>query len=286
MSDLYTSQTHLKRLLAGQATAAFTPAPEATLRLLDPALFPGMGALNEDERGWLQCPVRGCGKHVAFLGRHLVLSHPTVGAFGLKAALGLPKRTALISAKTRAKHPPAYRGTRRTFTKNEYQQIAARRGGRSRSAMARNESDTCPAQLQARIAALRDKIGRTPSCQDFDREYGVAVRSAAIRVFGSWNGAKATCGLEALPKFGNRAPDVSRRLCLESIRAFYEANGELPTSQDASRPHRSPRIPKYATILRAFGVDNWEAAIRSAADSLGIKQDRVRVGRWPKRGAA
>ena len=102
MSELYTSAVHLKAVLAGRATAAFTMAPEDVLKVLDPAFFPGMGALNEDKHGRLQCPVRGCGRWFVRLGQHLFAEHRAIGGTtGLKRALGIPKGTSLLSKKAR-----------------------------------------------------------------------------------------------------------------------------------------------------------------------------------------
>ena|ERR1035437_10068511 len=95
-NDLYTSRVHLKRVLMGQATPAFTPPSSAVLAMLDPAFFPGLGALNEDGHGRLQCPVRGCGDFFPWLAMHLGRSHRSIGGTkAIIAALQLGSRPLL-----------------------------------------------------------------------------------------------------------------------------------------------------------------------------------------------
>jgi len=291
-NDLYTSQVHLKRLLAGQATAAFTPVPVDVAKLIDPAFVPGMGALNEDEKGRLQCPIRGCGEFHYYLGNHAHRSHKGIGGMNaIRQAIGIPKRVSLLSRRARVE--------RRAFTARAIAKAQATpgaasgrisvgdgRGGRHAgeqyadsqiSMHQRNHADSCPGQLQARITSLRDKLGHSPTGSEFKDAYGYGMLKAVYAVFGTWNNAKATCGLVVYENGFNPPHTRTRRLDValvaESLRAFVEANGDLP-NVNAGRDGIAPRIPAPRVIMRVFGVDNWQAAMRSAVEYLGIDSER------------
>lgn len=285
-TDLYTSQVHLKRLLAGQSTPAFTPAPESTLKVLDPAFFPGMGAMNEDDKGRVQCPVRGCGEWHFRVAAHLNRSHGGIGgAETVKRALDIPKRVSLLSARAKEMH-------------REHTMIAANRtkplhlsvrgvGGKSKgrpagghnSINARNWSDTCPAQLQAKIVALSKTLGHSPRVFEFVDRYGADTLKAVLCVFGTWNNAKNVCGLDAVKP--GRLP-MARSVAVESLGEYFRINGDLPSSEETNLPSRCPRIPRYATILRALNVDTWEAAMRTVIESLDIVSYRYGSPKSPR----
>jgi hypothetical protein len=229
-----------------------------------------MGALNEDDQGRIQCPVRGCGQWHHRLSQHLSMKHPLIGgADGIRAALSIPRSTSLYSARARAKHASAMkshvRGALAAMQRNRVK--PALFGGIS--VAARNWSDTCPAQLQNRIVALANEIGSSPSAKDFRDRYGRSGVKAIIRVFGSWNAAKALCGLACV-----KSERLMTRDVCESLSEWVNAHGDLPSPVDAQRTERAPRIPSYPTILKAFGVGTWDAAMRSAVEHLGIRSER------------
>lgn len=272
MRELYTSQVHLKRLLAGQATPAFTPSPQSVLKVLDPEFFPGMGALNEDIQGRVQCPVRGCGEWHQLLARHLNISHKGIGgASAVKTALDLPLSSGLASARVRAAYRSrnnlAGKGRRNPKGTGPSNQAHARR-----SMASRNFADSCPAQLETKISALAKKIGHSPSASDFRNEYGTGVFRSVLTVFGSWNAAKATCGLST--NKSNQDARVTAALCAESLREWHRKHGDLPTVHEVRNPTIGPRLPTYKTILKAFGVDSWDAAMHSAIAFLRVKSER------------
>lgn len=268
MSDLYTSQVHLKRLLAGQATPAFTPAPDAVLKMLDPAFFPGMGALNEDEHGRLQCPVRGCGQWHYLLSQHLRRRHPTIGAATFRQSIGLSKRTPLCSRavtnRMKVSSAPSLRAAR---SANPGHRPPPRVRGTKMSIGARNWANTCPAQTATKITELSQKIGHTPTLSEFIREYKMSEKTV-YRVFSSWGNAKALAGISPSPQRGDQGCVV------ESLSTWVTVHGDLPSSTDCRDIDRAPRVPSHITIMKAFGVDNWHAAMRSAAEHLSIKSER------------
>lgn len=292
MPGLYTSQVHLKRLLAGQATPAFTPVDAVARQLINPAFVPGMGALNEDDKGRLQCPV--CGEWHLYLGNHLHHAHRTVGGIkAVRVALDIPSKTALLSKRAsdhRREFSAAYgaRG-RATLAASgfvpKFSEAADRarldaeaRRGSTYSSSQRNYTDTCPAQLHARIIALRDKIGRSPTFNEFQSAYGGGLAKAVTSLFGTWNNAKALAGLSVYENGAAPADLQTKRLTValvcESLRAWYDEHGDLPPSHVAHSTARTPYIPSIQAIQRAFGVNNWRAAMRSAIEHLGVKSER------------
>ena len=141
--------------------------------------------------------------------------------------------------------------------------------GSARTATYRNMADSCEAQTFARIATLREKLGRSPSSKEFIAEFGKRLMSALVSTFGTWNNAKALAGLSVTPA----APRVTKALALVSLGAWVEAHGSLPSSREVTNPERGPALPSFVSLLRAFGVDNWAAAMRSAAENLGLEDD-------------
>ena len=246
MSDLYTSQVHLKRLLAGQATAAFTPAPEAVLKMLDPAFFPGMGALNEDEYGRLQCPVRGCGIFMAHLSRHLNGAHRGIGgASAIRVALDIRNNRPLLSAKLRVDARRIYSGGSTALARRYGGNMVAamtsvshsveRHGNpRGRVSLAqRNEADTCPGQFQARLMDLAREIGRSPSRADFERRFGVNASRMIQVVFGTWNNAKALAGLSCV------TPEAARRRACRGITSILGGIAWRPACGESGATRRT-----------------------------------------------
>ena len=275
MSDLYTSQVHLKRLLAGQATPAFTPAPEAVLKMLDPAFFPGMGALDADAEGRRRCPLRGCGSYHHSLGKHLADHHRhTVNAVGLKRLLGIPKNTSLLSPSARRAVCAGSVGKGTPGGPSKYGR-PRRNGTNNGSPMQKNFSDTCPAQLRAKLISLRDELGHSPTMSDFKAKFGDSVSMAVQRTFGSFNAAKATCALEQYA-YGSIPPhnQITGALVVESFRGWVETHGDLPGAREIRDRSAAPRVVSAATAKRALGVNNWGAAMRSVGESLGIKSER------------
>jgi hypothetical protein len=293
MSDLYTDQVNLKRVLAGLATPSFTPAPEPVLKILDPEFFPGMGALCEDDRGRIRCPIRGCGEWHFNLGHHISGKHKSLGVPAIRRAVDIPKSVPLMSAKGRELRAmrAGSENTTGRFKKGQPQSVTMRalvregraasiaaRNGSNRSMMSRNEADSCPSQTRDKITALARKLGRSPSAGDFRAEYGVAAFCAVEAVFGTWNNAKAIIGLATIPVGGVRGRNLlPLNFVIESLRTWVAVHGDLPTASQAQKPSLTPKLPHYGTILRAFGVNNWKAAMHSAIEHLQIRSERYGV---------
>ena len=104
MADLYTSLTNLKREMNGGRMPPMTPIPERALAVIDPALTPGLGALEEDPEKGLRCPVRGCGKWAHALSSHITSAHRNIGGVrGFKRMMSIPRTAALLSRREKAR---------------------------------------------------------------------------------------------------------------------------------------------------------------------------------------
>lgn len=267
MSDLYTSQVHLKRVLAGQATAAFTPLPSEVAALIDPAFVPGMGALNEDAEGRLQCPMRGCGTFHSDLGAHVGASHRELKAQGIRRLLGIPQTVGLSTRR----HPSKKGCSKSHMDRMRTLRTGVRKQVSGLTAMSRNKADTCPAQLQAKLIALAEKLGHSPSMADFDAEYDGGSK-AAVSVFGTWQNAKNIAGLGA--SVGGPDPIVPQEQVVEALRAWHEVHGDLPTSTECKLREKAPILPTYPVILRSLSCLNWQSAMRAVLSILNVESER------------
>lgn len=267
MADLYTSQVHLKRVLAGQASAAFTSLPPEVAAILDPSFVPGMGALNEDAEGRLQCPVRECGTFHSDLGAHVGAVHRELKAFGIRKLLGIPQTTGLSTRR----HPSKVGLGKSHMDRMRPLRTGVRRQVQGLTMMSRNKADTCPAQLQAKLTALAEKLGRSPSISDFDAEYDGGSRAVCM-VFGTWQNAKNLAGLGVSP--GGPDPIVPQEQVVEALRAWHEVHGDLPTSTDCKLREKTPILPTYPVILRSLNVLNWQAAMRAVLSVLDVESVR------------
>ena len=278
--ELYTSLTRLKQALNDGELPPMIPISQQARAFIDPALTPGHGALNADELLGLQCPVRGCGKWVHVLSTHLNFSHKNIGgAAGVRAALGIPKRVAMMSQQAREKIAgngrrlntgSADRVRQGRSRVNESTRIAASKASRN-SPTYKNLRDRCEAQLSHKLIDLHHRLGRSPTVREGEEFLGRAVVNAIKETFGTWNNAKMQCGLES---HITKHSKYSRDAILEALRAWYDEHGELPNVEESSMPTRTPLIPQYATIVRAFGRAGWRVAMRQVAALLNIRGGR------------
>lgn len=210
MSELYTSLTRLKMAMNGGQLPPMTPLTEDAKKYIDPALTIGMGALIEDEKKGLRCPVRGCGQYHHHLSIHATQMHKTMGgARGLREALSMPRSIPLMSARARAEwrrtHPTTHiRPSPGAATPKGYDQRKASASvSQSRmSVNARNLKDRCDGQLTAKIVDLDRSLGREATGGDMERVHGEAIVHYIRRVYGSWQQFRTMAGLRASPKRG------------------------------------------------------------------------------------
>lgn len=275
---LYTSLTRLKMEMNGGVLPPMTPLTQRASVVLDPHFSIGMGGVTEDSTKGLRCPVRGCGKWVHRLGFHANRCHPDIGgARGLRRLLDIPDNAPLISQANRDKMRALMQrrldagtmGGRRFGHGTHARQNDTgwhRRKRNAQSVGVRNLRDTCEAQLKHKFIDLQNKIGRPPVYHEFVSAYGSQLTKEIIRTYGTWNNAKGHFGLP-LSRSGTR---LSSAELLESLRAWYDAHGELPSPLSANRAARMPLLHSVGTYLRAFKTESWPEAMRRAASLLNI----------------
>lgn len=279
MSDLYTSLTHLKMAIRGEVPP-ITPLTESAKKIVREEFTLGMGALYEDEQHGLMCPV--CGKYFHELSLHISKAHGDVSdSHAVKRALGIGRQTRLVSQKASAKR----KGKRYDEAKRRRQLDSVRpkidyeKAARSRDFDAqaqnvnnRNLRDRCEAQLRFKFCSLADRIGRTPTYTEFcDAFKGTGLQRYVIKLYGTWNNAKAQFGLPATPRERYTVSDV-----LDSLRAWHTVHGALPSRNEAKDPDRAPLICSSEAIKRALKADTWEDAMKRAAVLLGLNNQTLK----------
>lgn len=275
--ELYTSLVRLKQEMNNGVLPPMTPVPLASLALIDPALTIGQGGLFEDAEKGLRCPVRGCGKFSHFLATHLNKSHAGIGgASAVRAALDIPPRVSLVSARARASREPVASRPKEVSVAN----LRRCRGtgpavSRTRNSVAyKNLIDRCLAQLSQKILSLADELGRAPTEGEFKQRHGEGAFHAVKNAFGSWSSAKAQFDLQVYDgrKIGNDKRRIPRAAVLEALSAWHEAHGDLPLITDAANRdgRQAPYVPSVNVVLRAFDTSSWPEAMRRAAAVLNI----------------
>lgn len=289
--ELYTSLVRLKQTLNNGQLPPMTPLPDEVRQRIDPAFTingDGWGGVVEDAHLGLQCPVRGCGKWFHYLASHMNKSHADLGgAPGFRSLMSIPSTAPLVSSKLADQLSVSFerRQKRMSHSYNEragrlrlLDRKAIQRKGRakvvanSKTAGALNLADSCPAQFIGKIAALHAQIGRTPTAAECVAEYGSMIVPNAVKVFGSWNSAIAFCGIEPNPRGNTRR--TKRGEVLDSLQAWVDAHGDLPTSKDIACVDRLPRILGYKAIMHGLGAATWTGAMKIAAALLDIHGGR------------
>lgn len=295
--DLYTSLVRLKQEMNGGVLPAMTPVTGAALKLIDPEFTIGLGALREDPERGLQCPIRGCGVYRHALGVHVTRVHKTVGVAGIRRALSIPSTAPLASMKMRerlsannfaqfgGRESERFGGKGRGSHREDWTTERRRKESRTRSKAAntvgvRNLTNTCMAQLTHRILDLSNKLGRSPSFDEANQEFGRGIGARIIKTFGTWSSALAQCGLKTrggASQKGKRTgprPELrwyTQEAILEALSAWYAVHGELPSGYQVQKGSKIPYLPHRKTILQHFpGAKNWYEAMERAATLLGI----------------
>lgn len=274
--ELYTSLTRLKMALGGEFPP-MTPVPVASQGIIDPDFTLGHGALTEDAEMGLRCPMRGCGKYFHNLGKHVQQSHQDLGGVtALRTALSIPRTAGLLSVSAReAYRNAALRDIRLTPARAKRMNAQARPKGKTGSETYdtmnyRNLRDRCEAQMAAKLHALQEKLGRSPSINDTVEEYGTGLVHSLKRIYGTWDNAKSAFGLVAIGRTGGGRPAVEREAVLRGVRAFFEMHQRFPTHREADNPARAPLICCSITTKRALGVETWREAMHVAAVELDM----------------
>lgn len=286
--ELYTSLTRLKMAMNGGQLPPMTPVPEKAHRIIDPDLTIGLGALSEDELLGLRCPVRGCGEWRHKLSFHLNHRHADIGgAAAVRDLLEIPLSAPLVSkkisdgvrrqnferdaagalARWRAENPGAQAAcSRRTGS------VRAMNVRRTvRTVGYRNMLDQCPRQLAHKLIDLHNQLGRSPSAEEARKMISPGFVSAVQEVYGTWNNAKAQCGLE---RWKTSRKKFSREVCIEALHAWYTVHGELPSAWQVRQANKAPLLPPWKSILSTFNQTSWPETMRIVASLLDIRGGR------------
>lgn len=306
--ELYTSLVRLKQEMNDGQLPPMTPLPKELHATIDPAFTIGYGALTEDPDKGLRCPIRECGRYAHNLTSHVNGSHKEIGGSrGLKKLLSIPQSAPLMS-KSHREHARivmlANHASGRLVDNLNGAQLRsiplAERRLRSKAVShdavatvgAKNLKNRCIAQLSHRLIDLQNTLGRAPTEAEFIAAYGYNLRAALRSTFGTWNNAKAQCGLNVYAQSsGAKSPKVlehRREHALSALSAWYERYGALPSAKDASWPRRLPLLPYRRTICRAMNAATWGEAMRRAASILNIYGGRygLPIENKPKEDAA
>lgn len=221
----------------------------------------GTLAMSSD-REYIQCHI--CGKLFKTLGRHLDAHKITAKEY--KIEFGLSSSTALMGDSTRNKHkeniakqdglPKHLEG----YNEKRASGILKSGGGKI-SLQERNKRGICPDQVLERILDLKEKLGRTPSFDEFQDEYKGRFRSAIQYQHGSWTNAIHKLGDKTRGEL--RKPDEND--LLSEIKDFYDRFGKIPTSSDFNR--RIGLLRDKNVYIRAFGSLN-DARILAGLNAL------------------
>lgn len=272
--QLYTSLVHLKQATNDGRLPPMTPIPESAMAIIDPTFTIGLGAVREDATLGLQCPVRDCGKYYHNLGNHIARSHKSIGGQNaVKDMLEIPRRAKLLSATAQATYVAAAKAKWETNgakmrAARRPMHLSARPKRQRQLAGIRNRSNECEAQQAQDMIDLQNKLRRSPSVSEFIAEYG-ENRWARIREhYGTWNAFKAKLGMRIHQR--DARMKSTKDFVFESLAAWYDVHGSLPSSAQAMRPDRTPVIPSVPSVYRALGTKSWPHAMRIVASVLNI----------------
>lgn len=301
MAYPYTSISRAKLAIGGKLPP-MTPLGSDAKNILDERFTIGMGGLREDPKRGLQCPVKGCGKWLHVLSRHLTHAHGDIGGkIAVMDAMEIPRTTKLVSSSYHAMRQAQWKQLDydercKPLEKAQARIRELRAMGLFKRAVPnkgmttagwRNHRDRCEAQMREPIRVLAATLDRTPTMHEVGSGVSEAFMWHCISVYGSWAAALKALGFTAY-KVGvspRRKAIASRENVITALRAYVDVHGCLPLSTQAQSPSRKPLIPCRETIMRAFYAATWAEAMRAAAKVLDIADGRWGTDEHPKQWA-
>jgi len=222
-----------------------------------------LGALEYDPRvDKLRC--HECGQWFKSLGTHVALLHKISGP-EYKKKHGLRKRSALVSEDLRTAR--IQMGRERIPLLHASQNSERRAASRERllahplprkhTPERRNLTDTCQAQMLAKVRSIAEIVGHTPSVREL-RQHGVSPSSLCTTFnmsTGNLSGVMSLLGLQPNSPFQEK---FSKPLLIELLRDFYVAHNRLPYYSDFQRG----LAPSKHMYQHAFG--SYEQACQEA----------------------
>lgn len=119
---------------------------------------------------------------------------------------------------------------------------------RKKSLYEKNLEGSCPDQLLDKILVLSQKLGKTPSFREFQKEYDGRFVHAMNATYGSWG--EALDILNMTPSRGGYAAIYTPEAVTEMLVNFKEEYGREAMSSDVGRG----LLPSMHTIRRHFGT--------------------------------
>ena len=196
------------------------------------------GTIAYDEsQQYTQCHL--CGNFYKTLGVHIRKEHDK-SPQQYKDELGLPRTLSLLAPKSGNKNYEQWQNMSDDERKKSIERMKAARDNRTmpnnwrkKSLYQKNVEGRCPDQILDKILTLSEKLGKTPTRRDFQKEYGTGMANAVYLEFGTWNEAVKNLNLSPNPKSPQRVYD--RETLLMRLFDFRERNGREPMSSDCDR---------------------------------------------------
>lgn len=222
------------------------------------------------DKNLVQCHI--CGSLFEKLNVHVRLTH-NLTASEYKTKFGLAQRTALIGERVRENLSDAnyeqfkkMNAKRSEALKKYWQEV--REGKRKhvrmksykRSLENKNINGNCPDQLLDKIKRLKEKLGRTPTSNEFSKLSGSNAHTIRT-TFGSWGEALKLLGLtEGKPGI---APTHTKASVIAAIQDFTKDHGRVPRKSDLERGF----ICSHSTMRHLF-----KGGLVEAREKAGVGQ--------------
>lgn len=122
---------------------------------------------------------------------------------------------------------------------------------RAQSLETQNKRGSCPDQILAKISEITERMGRTPSLEEFVKECGSQrYRYLITKVYGSWLNALKLLKLQPKGHYSlGRAPKYSDKELLTYLENFAKENHKVPTYTDFKRNY----LPSFSVYTWRFG---------------------------------
>lgn len=228
------------------------------------------GIIMTTENGeYIQCHI--CGELHRQLSTHLNLHKTTVTEY--KEEFGIAFETPLISESMRFERQRQLVKRYEEMSVEEKQELKERmrelayknrfnsNKNRPYRLEIKNKRGTCPDQLLDKINEVAEKLGKTPTMREFQREVGGGRYMNPIRrTFGKWNNAIKLSGLKILERDYTKSsnPKYSDEYLIEALAHFYKQTGRPPMSancgQDGVLPSLSVYKYRFGGITKARAI--------------------------------
>lgn len=213
----------------------------------------------------LQCHI--CGKLARELALHIRNVHKGMPAKVYREKFQLAAETALNSDTLREEKKLRTVAYRKSLGKKGLALLEKRRmkamqpmleerrkkgwKGFKQSLETQNKRGSCPDQILAKITDIAERMGRTPSCEEFVKECGSQrYRYLITKVYGSWLNALKLLKLQPKGHYSlGRSPKYSDEELIQYLVNFSKNNRAVPRMTDFKRGY----LPTFRTYTSRFG---------------------------------